>query len=686
MHSRNVKNKSIIFIIVLIITLSALYWKTFNYELIWDSKIYFKQNPLFTEHTPLWAAFKQSFLREPLGTNIIDFYYRPLLTASFMIEHKLWGLQNTSLRITNLIIYILSLIFLYIFLRHQSEKKYLPEVATLLFALFPLNVDNIVWVVGRSDLFVFFWGILTLLFLEFFVKKGKYHFLILSSLFYLLGIFSKEAFLFFLPVLFLYELVKRKKISIPYHLANTTITILFLVLKSGILGIKNLRFVFSSNIIENIKTAIASLGYYFRSMVFPFSYDRFLPLKEIVNLKYLLLGILFILLFAFLLYKSKKDSELIIPLSFIIFFVCGHLLLVYTTLYPFKVYARYMMIPALGLIWIFVKFIGFIEEKIRFSLVFLIILLFIPSMVIHSQSYKNELRFFQRANRSSPENGYILFKIARVFSERENYLAAEMALHKALLSKQRKETAMLIHLHYADIEFRKADFKKVFEWLERIERFADSPDVELAPLMKFQIDYKKALIFICQGNIQSAEKLLKENIEKYRNKKELYNELFNLYIGHNLWEKALAVEKIAKEQFPSLGNLDVSQKKREFDSLSAQEQMGFYIRYRNFAKAREIINTQAPLNLDLKIFLSKLYYLQGKEEEAEKMINGILLEYSDDFKILNTLGNFYLKHLIRVEEALFYFKKSLQINKNQPEVSTLVSHLIENYLNKLKKF
>lgn len=681
----NIKNKSIIFIIFLIIILFALFWKTFNFELIWDSKIYFKQNPLFTENYPLWAAFKQSLLREPLGVNIIDFYYRPVLTLTFMMEHKLWGLQNTNLRIINLIIYIFSMIFLYSFFKLQSEKKYFAEIATLLFALFPLNVDNIVWIVGRSDLLVLFWGSLTFLFLELFIKKGKYLFLILSSSFYLFGIFSKEAFLFFIPVLFLYEFIKRKKISLPYHLANIFITLFFLILKSAILGIKNLRIILSSNIIENIKVAISSVGYYFRSIVFPFSYDMFLSMEEITNLKYLFLGILFILLFAFLLYKSKKELELIIPLSFIVFFIGGHLLVVYTTLYPFKVYARYMMIPALGFIWIFVKYLGLLAEKIRFTLVFIIVLLFIPSMIISAYSYKTELRYFQRANRSSPENSYILYKIANILHEKEDYLAAELALNKALQFKQLRETAMLINLLYADIEFRKAEHNKVFERLKRIEGYADSPHVELAPLMKFQIDHKKVLIYTCQGKFRPAEKLLKENIERYSNKKELYKELYNLYIGHTLWEKALAVEKMAKDLFPSLKNLDTRQTKREFDSLSDKARIGFYIRHRNYAKAREIIYTMTPLNLDLKILLSKLYYWQGKEEDAKKIINEIILKYSENTRVLNTMGNFYLRDFIRVEEALFYFKKSLEINENQPAISNLVSYLTENYLNKLKK-
>lgn len=686
MHSENIKNKSIIFIIVLIITLSALYWKTFNYEFIWDSKIYFKQNILFTENNPLSSAFKLGYFHGSLGKGNIEDYYRPLLATSFMIENKLWGLKNSTLRLMNVLIYILGLIFLYFFLKLHSEKKHFPEITILLFALYPLNVDNIVWIVGRGDLLLLLWGSLTFLFLGLFIKKGKYYYLIASSFFYLLGIFTKEAFFFFLPVLFLYELVKRKKISIPYHVTTVLMTTFFFVLKSKILGIQNLRIVFPSNILEGVKIVVSSLGYYFRSAVFPVNHDIFMPLQNVVNLTYILSGILFILILVLLLYKSRKDSEVIIPLSFIVFFTGGFLLLLFTDLFPFKLYARYMMIPALGFIWLFVKQIGRLREKIRLTLVFVVLLVFIFSTVINTYSYKNELSFFNRANKSFPENGYILFQITKTLYEKQDYLTAELALNKALSCKQSEKTAIMLSLYYSSIEQIKADYKKAFKWLEEIENLESYPDMQLAPFTRLLISNQKALLSIYQGKSDTAEKLLKENIKQYKNIKEPYKMLYQMYVGQNMWEKASSLEQIMIEQFPSFAAMNTAQIKNHFNSLPAKEKITFYVQYKNYRKAIDIIKTFFPLSLNNKILYAKLSYWEGNEDEAKKIIEGIFSDHSNDFKIMNKIGDFYLKDLIRVEEALFYYKKSLEINKNQPEVSMLVFFLIENYLNKLKNF
>lgn len=677
------KKNDVIFIVLLIIIVFGIYWKTFNYELIWDSKIYLKKNLLFSENYPISSALKFGYFREQIGVSDVDFYYRPLLTLSFFVENKLWGLKNVGLRLTNLIIYILSLIFLYIFFKNQSEKKYFPEIATILFALYPLNVDNIVWVLGRNDLFLLLWGSLTFLFLEFFVKKGKYHFLICSSFFYFLGVFSKEAFIFFLPLLILYEIIKRKKIFIPYHITNVCITIFFFILKNKILGIKSMNLIFSSEFTENIRIAIAALGYYFRSIFFPIYYDMFLSINEAMNLIYL--GIIAFLVFIYLLFLSIKDKEIIIPLCFILVFLGGHILLVFTSVFPFKLYSRYMMIPALGLVWIFTKYISQIKEKIKLSLVLILLLLFIPSIIINANSYKSELSFFQKAHKSSPRNGYLLFKMANVLLEKKDFLGAELFLNQALQYSQRTRTAMLVSLLYADIEYRRSDYEKVYMWINSIKNFASSPDVELAPLMKSQISLKEALVYIALANFESAEKLLKENIERYRNQKETYDILYKMYVGYNQWEKAKNLEKTMKDRFASFRSLDTAQTKKEFALLSTENKIGFYILNNNILKAASLIKTLSPLNLDHKILLFKLYYVGGKEEEAKNTINEILTEYPNDYKALNTIGTIYLKQLIRVNEALFYYRKSLEINKDQPEIDYLITYLTDTYLNKLKE-
>lgn len=673
--------KEIIFISLLIVILFGIFWQTFDYELVWDSDIFFNKNPSFLENRSLLFGFESGYFKHKFQNR--GHYYRPLTISTFLIENKIWGIQNISLRLINLLIYGLGLIFLYLFLKQQPEKQYFPEITTLIFALFPLNLDNVVWVVGRGDLLLFLWGALTFLFLGYFIKKGRSRYLLYSSLFYLLGILSKEAFFFFFPVLIVYEYVKRKKISGFYHLANFSITALFFYLKIIVLGIKNLKMQPFFPPIENIKLITASLGYYFKSILFPFFYDRFLLLREINNWEYLAFGIGFLSLFLSLAYLSQKDTELMIPLSLILFFVGGHLVLLFTSLYPFTTYSRYMMIPALGFIWILAKYINRIQkEKLKFSVVFVILLLFIPSVILNAYSYRSEIHFWKRAYKLSPKNGYILYKISKQLHNNKDYLAAELYLNKTLNLSIKKETGILVSLLYADIEYQRADYEKALRWIKSIKDLERKLKQKISPSFFSKINFHKALILFSKGQFSEAEKLLLQNIQMGQNLEASYHELYNIYMGQKMWQKAQEIENTMAQRFSST-EFETQKLQTKFDSLGSEEKLKFYIRFRNYLKAIKILEEKVAMDLDKKLLLAKLYYWTGNEKKGEILIKKIHNKHSNEFQVLNKIGYFYLKALIRVKKALPFFEESLEINKDQPEVLSMYLRLREGYLKKL---
>jgi tetratricopeptide (TPR) repeat protein len=606
------------------------------------------------------------------------------LTASFLLENKLWGIKNVTLRLTNLVIFIAALIFLFYFFKIQSEKNYFAEIATVLFALYPLNIDNIVWVVGRGDLLMLLWASLTFLFLELFTKKGKHPFLIFSSFFYLLGIFSKETFLLFFPLLVLYEIVKRKKVAVPYHLVNLFLTLLFFFLKNIILNIKNLEIAYSPTSFEGLKAALGTLGYYFRTIIFPLRYKMFISLGEAAKPFYLLFGLIAVIFIVYIFSRLKRDKEILLPAGIFVVFLGGHLPLIFTNIYPYQVYSRYMMITALGLIWILAKSLTRIKEQPRFYIVLFILLLFIPSIVLNAGSYKNKTSFWQRAQKSSPNDAYVLFQAAKTYYENNDFLSAELALNKVLSLSIKRETAIMISLLYADIEMARADYKNVFRWLTSIEEFERSPNIKIAPFVRYQINSKKALLFISQGDVATAEKLLEDNMAKYSTVKESYSELYNMYVSHRLWEKAARLEKIMKEIFPNyFAKIDTARMQAEFASLPFEKKMSLYIQDRNFPEAIALVKTMPSLDLDHQFLLAKLNYYKGDPEEGEKVIKGIFESHSTDYETLNKIGYFYLSNLIRVKEALSYFEKSLSLNQSQPEIINVSNRLKNNYLAKL---
>jgi len=678
--------KDAAFIIILVIILFGLYWKTFNYDLIWDDELYFKTNLIFQENKPLSAALKFSYFSEQLGIQGQDHYYRPVLTASFWLENKLWGIRNVTLRLTNLIIYILSLIFLFFFLKRQSEKDYFAEIATLIFALYPLNIDNIVWVVGRGDLFMLLWGVLTFLFFDLFIKRNKGVFLVCSSFFFFLGIFSKETFLLFLPILILYERVKGKKVTLPYHLANVCLTVLFFVIKNVLLNIGNIKISNSPTSLDSLLAMVGTSGYYFRSIIFPIFYDMFLPLARMTNLFYLLSGFLSILFIFYLFFRSRRDQEFVIPSVLFLLFFAGHIPLVFTNIIPYQIYSRYMMVAALGFVWILTKHLVRIKEQARLSLVFVILILFIPSIVISAGSYRTKISFWQRAQKAMPDDAFVLISTGRTYFESKDYLSAELSLNRVLSLKIKREAAIMVSLLYADIEIEKADYELALKWLTSIEEFEKDPGIKVAPYIRYEINSRRAKVSISKGDVSSAEKLLEQNIAHYSTVKDSYSQLYNLYFSHGLWDKAAGLEKMMKKVFPNyFASIDTEKAREEFETFSFEKKMAFCIQGKNFAEAIALIKTLPSLDLDHQFVLAMLYYSKGDTQEGERVIGEILRGDPNNYEIMNKIGFFYLLNFARAKDALNYFEKSLRLNQSQPEILSLSNRLNNNYLAKLTK-
>ena len=678
--------KDLLYIAILALIVFGLYWKTFNYDLIWDDEIFFKHNLLFIEHQPLTSAFKYSYFSEQLGVQGQDHYYRPLLTLSFLLENEVWGIKNVTLRLTNLLIFFLSLVFLFAFLKVHSDKTYLPEIVTLLFALYPLNSENIVWVVGRGDLFLLLWGSLTLLFFERFLKKGRPLDLVGSSFFFLLGVFSKETFILFLPLLLIYEKVRRRKIAWPYHLANGSIILLFFFIKNLVLGIKNIKMVYLPNSLENARAALGTLGYYFRTMIFPLRYDMFLPVTAMNRVLFLAFGLLALAFIAGLAVWAKKDREVVLPALLFVLFWLGHIPLIYASIFPYQIYSRYMMVAALGLVWLLAHFLMRIKERPRFGIVFVVLILFIPSIVLNAGAYRNSTVFWQRAVKSSSGDAYVLFQAAKTAIENKDYLSAEIDLNSSLGISMKRETAILISMLYADVEMMRADYPGVLRWMASVEEFDKSPGLNIAPFIRYQINSKKARVFISQGDIGTAEKLLLENISGYSTVKEAYADLYNMYVSHGLWPEAAKLEQTMKSIFPTFfAAVDTAKMQPEFATLPFEKKMTFYIQNRNFAAAVALVRTLPSLDLDHQFLLAKLSFYEGKSEEGNTVIREILDQNPGSYEVLNKAGFFYLYNLIRVKVAAGYFEQSLALNPSQPDIVVLIGRLKKEYLEKIKE-
>jgi tetratricopeptide (TPR) repeat protein len=661
--------KGTLFIFLLLATTWILYGRALTYGLIWDSKPVILHNRLLQENFPLSSAFTNGWW-ELTGQRTGKYdYYRPMTTLSFMIEKRIWGVSPARIKAANILLFDLALILLYVFFRRQKERSAFPEIATALFALFPLHVDIVVWEVSRGDLLMLVWSLLSLLFIDSFLRTGKWYLGLFSSFFYGCGVFSKEAFVFFLPFFACYAFLAYRRVPVPLLLANTALTGVYWFVKTTFITTGGTPFLFLPGILENTKALLGAIGYYFRSLLFPFSYDMFVPVDQVGMPFYLIMGVAALAVFLALLWYAGSRREHLIPLALVAIFLVGHLLMVFLSIFPFNISSRYLFITSLGFVWIVTHHLLRIKGRLAYIIPAGLLAAFVPSVIANTDVYKDEATFWERTYRSSPSNSFILYKYAQTFFINGEYPQTEVLLEKALALPMQQKTAVAVCMTYARIEFEKADYLASHSWLDRIGSFGIDPEERLA-----WVDLKASL-FISQGMCESAEDFLVDALRRLP-REEFYWKLHDLYIGCNLWGKAKGMESTIRRSFPRTSRQeDVDRIKKDFDRMGPEQKVDFFIRYGNFYEARRAMEAIRAPNLEQQFLLTTLCYRSGDAEKGKSLADRISKESGNDPDVLNRLGELYLKEFSRLEEALFFFEESLRQNPKQPEIEKKVNGL-----------
>ncbi|MGA2506275.1 MAG: tetratricopeptide repeat protein [Chitinispirillaceae bacterium] len=149
------------------------------------------------------------FLRNPANigkvflTEVFHFqhaaaaYYRPLLTLSFMLDAQLGGISPVIYHLTNMLLHGAAVCLLFAFLKTFGVRAPAAFALSLIFAVHPVLAQAIAWIPGRNDsLLAVFVLSAAMMFLRYW-ENGKFRYLLLHSLFFACGLFTKESMAFF---------------------------------------------------------------------------------------------------------------------------------------------------------------------------------------------------------------------------------------------------------------------------------------------------------------------------------------------------------------------------------------------------------------------------------------------------------------------------------------------------------
>ena len=176
---------------------------TFGYVQADDTDLIQRNQPFLTDLSNLPRTFTRSYFAVA-GAPDPKAYYRPLVVMSLMLDAMMAGDSPAQYHATNIALHVVAVLLLFWLLVALGAHRMVAWAATLLFAVHPVNVQAVAWLVGRNDPLMSIFGLISMLGLVAYVREPKLPALIAHLTGFALALFTKETGLLLLVVFGLY--------------------------------------------------------------------------------------------------------------------------------------------------------------------------------------------------------------------------------------------------------------------------------------------------------------------------------------------------------------------------------------------------------------------------------------------------------------------------------------------------
>ncbi|HZI89829.1 MAG TPA: hypothetical protein VFD83_05195, partial [Candidatus Polarisedimenticolia bacterium] len=139
-------------VLAVVVVLAALvpHLPSLQFGFVWDDQVLIGPQLDLTsagDLVRLWSTPFDSLLRDPLLHNT---YFRPVTILSLALDRAVYGSGAAGFHFTNLAVYALGTLFLWLFASQVSGKPLLSAVGTIVFALHPTHPESVDFIAGRT--------------------------------------------------------------------------------------------------------------------------------------------------------------------------------------------------------------------------------------------------------------------------------------------------------------------------------------------------------------------------------------------------------------------------------------------------------------------------------------------------------------------------------------------------------
>lgn len=137
-----------ILLFLLALVAGVLYLNTLSHGFVWDDHTYILGNPQFQEGRYFPHYFVSDFCE---GVNEDCFFYRPLVSLTYLMDQLFWGENPFGYHLTNIIIHILVSLLVYAVVGALLQNKIAAWIGAILFAIHPIHSESVSFIAARTD-------------------------------------------------------------------------------------------------------------------------------------------------------------------------------------------------------------------------------------------------------------------------------------------------------------------------------------------------------------------------------------------------------------------------------------------------------------------------------------------------------------------------------------------------------
>lgn len=334
--------------------------------------------------------------------------WRPLVTTSFAIDYRLWGLKPKLYHVENTALHSVNAILVYITVFLISGDIVTAFIGSCIFSLHPVQAEAVTWISGRSNVLFLLFFLSSFIF---HIRRRKYE----AVFFYAVSLLSKEMAITLPLVCILYDIhfAPRNGIRdyIKYYSLFFLVALMYLAARFSVLeALAQSEAWWGGNFFYSALAALKAVGSYMRLLLLPFdlrvSYLVDIP-KSILDIRTLMsVSAISIITVAWIIFRKQK------AVSFWLGWFFVSLIPVYNIV-PFKAVMseRFLYLPMIA----FAALIGmvlsnlrrFLIERvaIRYLWIFMVMAVFISYAALtisRNIEWRDELTFYTHEATRSP--------------------------------------------------------------------------------------------------------------------------------------------------------------------------------------------------------------------------------------------------------------------------------------------